>query len=80
MWWRRHRALLRRRQAAIARLRTLGLRKLPSISESIDWARALLILNAERLDPQLVSETLALVLKYEGDVRKGRESLAAVLN
>ena len=72
--------LARQVAAAIARLRTLGLRKLPSISESIDWARALLILNAERLDPQLVSETLALVLKYEGDVRKGRESLAAVLN
>ena len=65
---------------AMAKLRTLGLRKLPSIAESIDWARALLLLNAERLDPAIVSETLSLVLKYEGDVRKGRESLAALLN
>ncbi len=65
---------------AMARLRTLGLRKLPSISESIDWARALVLLNAETLDPQVVSETLSLVLKYEGDVRKGRESLHALLN
>ena len=88
----RERAIIRRRvpeageelarqvAAAMARLRTLGLRKLPSISESIDWARALVILNADRLDPELVSETLGLVLKYEGDVRKGRENLHALLN
>ncbi len=65
---------------AMAKLRTLGLRKLPSISESIDWARALVLLNAETLDPAVVSETLSLVLKYEGDVRRGRESLHALLN
>ncbi|HEY0410784.1 MAG TPA: MoxR family ATPase [Candidatus Dormibacteraeota bacterium] len=65
---------------AMARLRTLGLRKLPSISESIDWARALVLLNAETLSPAVISETLSLVLKYEGDVRKGRESLHALLS
>jgi hypothetical protein len=65
---------------AMARLRTLGLRKLPSISESIDWARALVLLNAETLEPEVISETLSLVLKYEGDVRKGRESLHALLD
>jgi MoxR-like ATPase len=65
---------------AMARLRTLGLRKLPSISESIDWARALVLLNAETLEPAVISETLSLVLKYEGDVRKGRESLHALLS
>ncbi|HEV7464868.1 MAG TPA: MoxR family ATPase [Candidatus Dormibacteraeota bacterium] len=65
---------------AMAKLRTLGLRKLPSISESIDWARALVLLNAETLEPAVISETLSLVLKYEGDVRKGRESLHALLN
>jgi hypothetical protein len=64
----------------MARLRTLGLRKLPSISESIDWARALVLLNAETLEPEVISETLSLVLKYEGDVRKGRESLHALLD
>jgi MoxR-like ATPase len=88
----RERAIIRRRvpevsdqlarqvAAAMAKLRTLGLRKLPSISESIDWARALVILNADRLDPETVSQTLSLVLKYEGDVRKGRENLSAILN
>jgi MoxR-like ATPase len=65
---------------AMAKLRTLGLRKLPSISESIDWARALVLLNAETLEPAVISETLSLVLKYEGDVRKGRESLHALLS
>jgi MoxR-like ATPase len=65
---------------AMAKLRTLGLRKLPSIAESIDWARALVLLNADTLEPAVVSETLSLVLKYEGDVRKGRESLHALLN
>ncbi|HVS43448.1 MAG TPA: MoxR family ATPase [Candidatus Dormibacteraeota bacterium] len=65
---------------AMAKLRTLGLRKLPSIAESIDWARALVLLNADSLEPAVVSETLSLVLKYEGDVRKGRESLHALLN
>jgi MoxR-like ATPase len=71
--------LARQVAEAVARLRTLGLRKLPSISESIDWARALVLLNAERLEPQVVAETLSLVLKYEGDARKGRESMAALL-
>jgi MoxR-like ATPase len=73
-------ALARQVASVVARLRTLGLRKLPSIAESIDWARALVLLNAERLSPDVVSSTLSLVLKYEGDVRKGRENVVALLN
>ena len=73
-------ALARQIARIVGRLRTLGLRKLPSIAESIDWARALVLLNADKLDPELVSSTLSLVLKYEGDVRKGRENVAALLN
>jgi len=65
--------------AAMRRMRTLPLRKKPSISESIDWARALLLLNAQRLTPELVTETLALVLKYEGDQRRARESLREIV-
>jgi MoxR-like ATPase len=72
--------LARQVAAAVARLRTLGLRKTPSIAESIDWARALVILNADRLDPRVVSDTLSLVLKYQGDARKGEESLLALFN
>jgi MoxR-like ATPase len=61
------------------RLRTLQLRKQPSISESIDWARALLLLNAQTLSPEIVSDTLALVLKYEGDQRRARENMRDVV-
>jgi len=73
-------ALARQVASVVARLRKLGLRKLPSIAESIDWARALVLLNADTLEPEVVSSTLSLVLKYEGDVRKGRENVAALLN
>jgi MoxR-like ATPase len=88
----RERAILRRRvpeapdelsravAAAMVRLRALGLRKLPSISESIDWVRALVLLNVDHLDPEVVTSTLSLVLKYEGDVRKGRENVTALLS
>jgi len=73
-------ALARQVASVVAKLRKLGLRKLPSIAESIDWARALVLLNADKLEPEVVSATLSLVLKYEGDVRKGRENVAALLN
>ncbi|MCX5914001.1 MAG: MoxR family ATPase [Deltaproteobacteria bacterium] len=53
-------------------LRQLDLKKRPSIGEVLDWARALLILNADRLEPNLVNETLNLILKYEGDIQKAR--------
>jgi MoxR-like ATPase len=49
-------------------LRTLDLRKLPSISETVDWARALILLNATALEPELVRETLNVLLKFEADI------------
>ena len=61
--------------AAVARLRALDLRKAPSIAETLDWARALVLLGAEALDEKVVSETLDLVLKYEADVEKARPKL-----
>ena len=64
--------------AAVAKLRTLDLKKPPSISETLDWVRALAVLNAERLDPALLDETLNLVLKYEADVARARERRADV--
>jgi MoxR-like ATPase len=50
-------------------LRGLELRKLPSISETIDWARALTLLHARDLDPALVRATLNLLLKFESDIQ-----------
>ena len=61
------------------RLRQLDLKKAPSISETLDWARALLALNATELDETLVSETLNVILKYEGDVRKAQAELSKLL-
>jgi len=59
--------------AAVAKLRALELKKPPSISETLDWVRALAVLNADRLDPTLLDETLNVVLKYESDVQRARE-------
>ena len=47
-------------------VRELDLKKKPSVSETIDWARALLVLNASSLDETLVRDTLNVILKYEG--------------
>jgi hypothetical protein len=61
------------------RLRKLDLKKVPSISETLDWARALLVLNASELDEDLVNQTLNVILKYEGDVRKAQGELKRLL-
>jgi MoxR-like ATPase len=61
--------------AAVQAVRKLDLKKLPSISETLDWARALLLLNVQSLEEPLVQETLSTILKYEGDIRKGQDEL-----
>jgi MoxR-like ATPase len=61
------------------RVRDLDLKKKPSISETLDWARALLALNADTLEDQIVSETLNVILKYEGDVQKAQNELAKLI-
>jgi MoxR-like ATPase len=49
-------------------LRQLDLKKLPAISETIDWARSLLLLHADQLDEELVRSTLNVLLKFEDDI------------
>jgi MoxR-like ATPase len=61
--------------AAVQAVRKLDLKKVPSISETLDWARALLLLNVRSLDDALVQETLSTILKYEGDIRKAQDEL-----
>jgi MoxR-like ATPase len=68
-------ALARQAVAAVARVRALELKKPPSIAETIDWVRALAILNRERIDEAVLSETLNLLLKYESDVARAREKV-----
>jgi len=59
----------------VQRIRQLDLKKTPSISETLDWAKALTLLNAERLDEHTVNDTLSTILKYEGDIRKAQDEL-----
>ncbi len=49
-------------------LRHMDLRKSPSISETVDWARVLILLHAHALDPEMVRETLNVLLKFEQDI------------
>src|SRR3954447_8958466 len=56
----------------VHRLREADLTKVPGIAETLDWAAALLALGARELKPELVDETLGVVLKYEEDIRQIR--------
>jgi MoxR-like ATPase len=61
--------------SAVQAVRKLDLKKVPSISETLDWARALVLLNVQSIDESLVQETLSTILKYEGDIRKAQDEL-----
>jgi MoxR-like ATPase len=63
--------------AFVQRLRQGQLTKVPGVAETIDWAAALLALGAGRLTPELVDDTLGVVLKYEEDVQAIRGATAA---
>ena len=56
-------------------MRAMPLRKAPSISETIDWARTLLALGASTLSDEIVSDTLGVVLKHADDATKARTQL-----
>jgi len=53
-------------------LRSMDLRKSPSISETLDWAKALVTLNAKSLDTQTLETTLSVLLKHESDLQRAR--------
>ncbi len=57
-------------------LRTLDLKKLPSVSETIDWARVLVLLQASELEPEMVKDTLNVLLKYEADIEAARPEVS----
>lgn len=61
------------------KIRALDLKKTPSISETLDWARALLALNADELEEGIVGDTLNVILKYEGDVQKAQNELSKLI-
>jgi MoxR-like ATPase len=70
--------LARQVVVAIEKIRKLDLKKPPSISETLDWAQSLALLNADVLAPELVASTINLVLKHEADIDKARGHLAHI--
>jgi MoxR-like ATPase len=61
---------------AVRSIRALDLKKAPSVSETLDWARTLLLLGVERIDAEVTRKTLSLLLKYQQDIEKvSRSSL-----
>lgn len=73
-------ALRRQLVAFVHSLRELDLRKTPAISETIDWARSLLLLHADALDAQLVRDSLGTLLKFEQDIEAAQAELDSLLN
>ncbi|WP_437438104.1 AAA family ATPase [Mycolicibacterium rhodesiae] len=61
-------------------LRGLELRKAPSISETIDWARTLAVLGVDELTAPVLAETVSVVVKYDKDVRKALEAIPRLVD
>ncbi|MCB0130221.1 MAG: MoxR family ATPase, partial [Caldilineaceae bacterium] len=59
----------------VQKLRDLDLRKSPSISETLDWAKSLVALNAKQLDAETLQNTMSVLLKHETDLQKVRRRL-----
>jgi MoxR-like ATPase len=59
----------------VQRLRDLDLKKHPSVSETLDWAKALMALNARTLDKATLDNTLSVLLKYESDLQRAKRAL-----
>jgi MoxR-like ATPase len=60
----------------IATLRTMDLKKKPSVAESLDWARTLLVLGAGHIDQELITQTLPVLLKHQADIELASRELA----
>jgi MoxR-like ATPase len=64
---------------SIRKIRSLDLKKSPSISETLDWAQSLLALQISELSPEVISETLNVICKYQADLEKVRKHLDRVM-
>ena len=64
----------------VQNLRELDLKKQPAISETIDWARTLVLLHTDTLDPELVKSTLNVLLKHEEDINNAETEIQSILN
>lgn len=68
-------ALAKQAVELVQRLRRLDLKKNPSVSETIDWAKALVLLNAQSLDKETLESTLTVLLKHEADIQRARSAI-----
>jgi MoxR-like ATPase len=73
-------ALRKQLVAFINEVRRLDLKKVPSVSETIDWARVLVLLHSEGLGRDLVRDTLNVILKFEEDMETVEERLYELLD
>jgi MoxR-like ATPase len=71
-------SLLKQLVSFAQQLRTMDLKKVPSVSETIDWAKVMLLLHAPVLDVDLVRDTLNVVLKFEADIEAAGKQLSAM--
>jgi len=71
--------LLRKVVELVRAVRQLDLRKAPSISEALDWARALTLLNVPSLDREVIEETISLIIKHDKDAERVQEELPRLL-
>ena len=56
-------------------IRQIELKKAPSVSETIDWARTLVLLGVDKIEEQTASDTLNILLKYQSDINKVAKEL-----
>ena len=64
---------------AIRKIRDLDLKKKPCVSETLDWAQALIALQIEDLSPEVVRDTLNVILKYQADADLVRDKLEQII-
>ena len=63
----------------VQNLRELDLKKLPSVAETIDWAKSLVLLNVKSLDASLVRETLNVLLKFQSDIDAADSEIEGII-
>jgi MoxR-like ATPase len=67
--------LARRVVELVQGIRKMDLRKSPSISETLDWAKALVALNVKQIDSKTLESTLSVLLKHENDLKRAKQIL-----
>ena len=72
--------LLRQLVSFVQQLRAIDLKKLPSVSETIDWAKVMVLMHASVLEIGMARETLNVLLKFEADIEAAGKQLAGMVN